>query len=524
MSMIDRRRVLVTGAAGRLGRAVVEDLGDEFDFCLFDRHRVDGWPTMVVGDVMDPPVLDGAMTDVDVVVHLAADASAQASFANVRAANIDGTYEVFEAARRNGVGKVVFASSNRVVEMASPLRRAGDGSLAAEPEPHVVRVSDPIRPDTLYGASKAFGEALAAYYADVHGIASVCLRLGSVDVATTPTIEDKPRAWALWLSRRDLVGLVRAALRADVQGCVVAFASSANTRRWWDLSATVTALGYEPVDDSERWLHDGHRGGLVPPAPTYLLPWSERLVALARTSGAGHVHLVALGQSGFWICAAGARLAIDPFLTVYPDRLQPPLLAPVDLPVEHVLVTHTHRDHLDAPALTALARARPDVAFVGPPTVVARLTELGIEAARITTLLPGQSTTLGTVEVRAVPARHRPTTPDAQGYVLHTTAGTMFHTGDTELDPCLLDAATARPDVLLVPINGRKGNMTAEQAAELAGQLSVPVVVPMHYGCLQPVDDLLDRFLESLARVAPGSRPALMDPGSIALLPFRPAT
>jgi L-ascorbate metabolism protein UlaG (beta-lactamase superfamily) len=187
-----------------------------------------------------------------------------------------------------------------------------------------------------------------------------------------------------------------------------------------------------------------------------------------------------------------------------------------------VLVTHTHRDHLDAPALGLLAAARPSTRFVGPPTVAARLGELGIAPDRITTVEPGQQLTLGDVQATVIAARHRPTTPDALGYVLRTAAGAIYHTGDTELDGCLLPAREHRPDVLLVPVNGRKGNMTAEQAAELTGQLAVPVVVPMHYGCLQPESDLVERFLTELARITPAASPALMTPGSIAHLPLVP--
>ena len=231
---------------------------------------------------------------------------------------------------------------------------------------------------------------------------------------------------------------------------------------------------------------------------------------------------MALGQSGFLLRTAKTSVAIDPFLTVYPDRLTAPLADAAELVVDHVVVTHTHRDHLDAPALETIAATRPGTRFVGPPTVVAKLRELGIGADRLTTLLPGEAMTAGDVTIAAVAARHRPTTPDAQGYVLRCDAGSIYHTGDSEHDPCLLAAAGHQPDVLLVPINGRKGNMTAEQAALLTAELGVPVVVPMHYGCLQPTGDLLDRFLAEVGRVAPRAVPAPMDQGTIARLPLRP--
>jgi uronate dehydrogenase len=503
--------VLITGAAGRIGRALIEDLRG-VELRLFDRVCIgapdvpDGGPAFeVIGDITDPDALDRAMGGVSVVVHLAGDRSARASFPSLAHANIDGTYQVFEAARRAGVERVILASSNRVVEGASPLRTPGAAPLHPD---------DPARPDSLYGVSKVFGEALAAHYSDAFGMATACLRLGSVDLGASPAVEDKPRAWGLWLSRRDLVGIVDAAIRAPLTGHAVVFACSANTRRWWDLEPTRRVLGYAPADDSEQLLHDGHPAA-VPPAPPYPLPWGECLAALVP--GPGRAFLVALGQSGFLLRTPGAAVAVDPFLTPYPDRLQDPLLDAADLPVDHVLITHTHRDHLDQPALAALLRARPRTRLVGPPTVVRALAAQDLPA---TPLLPAERLRLGDVEVTAIAVRHRPTTPDAQGYVLATTAATVFHTGDAEHDPCLLDALAHRPDLLLVPVNGRKGNMTAEQAARLAADLAVPVAVPMHHGCLQPTGDLVTRFTAELARLAPATRSAPMDPGAIAHLPL----
>jgi L-ascorbate metabolism protein UlaG (beta-lactamase superfamily) len=323
----------------------------------------------------------------------------------------------------------------------------------------------------------------------------------------------------LGLSRRDLIAVFGAAVTAPVTGHVVLYACSANTRRWWDLETTRRMLNVALNDDSERLLHDRHVGSLTPPAPRYALPWGERLAALAPAPGRSF--LVALGQSGFLIRTSASSTAIDPFLTDWPDRLQPSLLAAEDLAVDHILITHTHRDHLDAAALPIIAARRPDTVFVGPPTVVTRLIELGVDAARIITLLPSQSIELRDITVTAVPARHKPTTPDAQGYVVRVDGATIYHTGDTEHDECLQTAIAKRPDVLLVPINGRKGNMGPEHAALLARHSDVGVVIPMHYGCLQPTADLLDRFTAELERLGTNARIAVMDPGTIAYVPFR---
>jgi NAD+ dependent glucose-6-phosphate dehydrogenase len=91
--MSERRpRILLTGAAGRIGQALLADLIDEFEFVPFDRVPIEGWPSAVVGDITDRAALSGAVAGVDAVVHLAANASKHATFDELRAANIDGTY------------------------------------------------------------------------------------------------------------------------------------------------------------------------------------------------------------------------------------------------------------------------------------------------------------------------------------------------------------------------------------------------------------------------------------------------
>jgi L-ascorbate metabolism protein UlaG (beta-lactamase superfamily) len=148
------------------------------------------------------------------------------------------------------------------------------------------------------------------------------------------------------------------------------------------------------------------------------------------------------------------------------------------------------------------------------------LRELGIADERIITLRPGEAHPVTDAVITAIPARHQDTAPDAQGYVVRTGGVTLYHTGDSEYDPCLLTARTRNPAVLLVPINGRGGNMSAEQAAQLAADLAPQAVIPMHYGCLQPRADLLDRFLAALPQHAPQVAPAVMELGAIVRLPL----
>jgi uronate dehydrogenase len=222
--------ILLTGAAGRIGTALRERLPAlGWDVRAFDRVPVDGG---MVGDVTSPADLDAALHGVDAIVHLAGQPT-EAPWAVVREANIEGTYQLFEAARRNGVGRVVYASSNHAVGF-TPL----DGVLPADTPP---------RPDTLYGVSKVFGEALGRYYVDRYAIKVACLRIG-----TFADVPDHRRTLSTWLSPGDCARLVDSCLRAPDLTFALLWGVSANTRRPWSLDEAI-ALGYRPEDDAEAY-------------------------------------------------------------------------------------------------------------------------------------------------------------------------------------------------------------------------------------------------------------------------------
>lgn len=221
--------VLLTGAAGRIGSMLRERLPSlGWSLRQLDLVPTDG---AITGDVSDPAVLDDAMAGMDAVVHLAGQAT-EAPWPTVQRNNLDGLYQLFEAARRHGVPRVVFASSNHAVGFTP----RGDGELPGDLPP---------RPDTLYGVSKAFGEALGRYYADRYGMQVACLRIGTCDWEPPDT-----RALATWLSPDDCARLVDAALRAPDLDFALVWGVSANTRRWWSLDEG-RRIGYEPRDDAE---------------------------------------------------------------------------------------------------------------------------------------------------------------------------------------------------------------------------------------------------------------------------------
>ncbi len=227
------RLVLITGAAGTIGRALRAGLRGDYRLRLLDvgpQEDAAAGEDVVTVDLNDRRGTEAVLEGVDAVVHLAA-IPTEAPFDDILGANFATTYSVYEGARRAGVGRVVFASSNHVTGFY--------------PRGQTVRPEDPVRPDGFYGVSKAFGEALGRLYVDKYGLEVVCLRIGTF--AERPT---RPRHLSTWLSPRDCVRLVRCSLEAPDVGFTVVYGVSANTRRWWTDDAA-ERLGYRPEDDAE---------------------------------------------------------------------------------------------------------------------------------------------------------------------------------------------------------------------------------------------------------------------------------
>jgi NAD+ dependent glucose-6-phosphate dehydrogenase len=255
-----KKRVLVTGASGTIGKAVREYLSDRYDLRLMTRTKAD-FPSYVA-DVTDLEAIQPAFRDIDAVVHLAASSSVESTWDEVLSNNLIGTYTVFEAARREGVDAVVFASSNHAI-----------GVYEVEGAPELYELEDErvfdhtvdIRPDSLYGVSKAYGEALGRYYVDMHGMRAFCLRIGSVrdsDDPRDPRIGDASppllnlttpeqrykRMRGTWLSRRDCCDLIARCLDADNVRWAVVYGISDNPRQFWDIGHARDLLGYDPQD------------------------------------------------------------------------------------------------------------------------------------------------------------------------------------------------------------------------------------------------------------------------------------
>ena len=227
-------RLLLTGAAGALGQVLRPRLKA---YCrqlrLSDREALGNaaeGEELVSARLEDAAAMDSLLHGVDAVVHLGG-VSVEGPFEPILQANIVGVYNLYEAARRNGVERIVFASSNHVTGFYR--------------QDEVISPRDPVRPDGYYGISKAFGENLSRFYFDRYGIATACMRIGS----SFPEPVDR-RMLSTWLSYDDLERLVVACLSAPVLGHAVVYGMSANRTLWWDNTST-SHLGFAPQDSSE---------------------------------------------------------------------------------------------------------------------------------------------------------------------------------------------------------------------------------------------------------------------------------
>lgn len=214
--------------------------------------------------------------------------------------------------------------------------------------------------------------------------------------------------------------------------------------------------------------------------------------------------LLWLGQAGFLIEFPRLRILLDPFLSDHPARLYPP---PRDeslaTGVDWLLVTHEHLDHLDLDFLSVLAERSPGLQ-VGLPAPIAGLLEGIIEPERVRSVVPGDSLELGDgVSAKVLPAFHGVEVADGYsdgasggtarfvGYVIRTSSGAIYHSGDSIVNGDLLTAVQAAEiDVALLPINGRDyfreseglvGNMNAGEAVRLAVAAGAHTLVPMHW-------------------------------------------
>lgn len=233
-----KRKVLITGAAGRIGKSLTERLRETYDLRLHVRSMRETDPGLetVVADISSLaetlPIAEG----IDTILHLAGDPKVSAIWESVHANNIAGTYNVLEAARIAEVRRVVFASTNHVMGMYD---HNGDWPVYNDM---------PVRPDSLYGVSKAFGEAIGRHYYDAFNLSFIALRIGWF-METARMTSDIGRA--MWLSPRDCAHAFTCAIETEERFGIF-YAISDNPNRRWDITDAMLKMGYRPQDSWTR--------------------------------------------------------------------------------------------------------------------------------------------------------------------------------------------------------------------------------------------------------------------------------
>jgi len=233
------KRVLLTGAAGGIGSWLRKLLPPVYPgLVLTDiREPKDLRPeeTFIRADIANLGEIERVCEAVDGIIHLGGH-SGEAPWEDILQANIVGCYNLFEAARRAGVKRVVFATSNHAVGFYPRSTTIGTDVIA--------------RPDSRYGVSKLFGEGLGAMYAYKHGIGVTALRIGNVGEQPRDV-----RRLSIWVKPEDLVQLIRIGLETPGLVYEVLYGVSDNTRSWYD-NSRAEALGYKPAARSEDYAAD----------------------------------------------------------------------------------------------------------------------------------------------------------------------------------------------------------------------------------------------------------------------------
>jgi uronate dehydrogenase len=229
------KTIVLTGAAGDVGSRLRAQLAGRYNLRLSDIQPINDLSedeTFVQADVADLDAMTALMEGADGVIALGGE-SREHTWERILHCNIIGMYNHYEAAKRAGVERVVFASSNHAVGFYERANTIG--------------VDVTVRPDSRYGVSKAFGEATGSLYADKYGLKVMCIRIGNVADAPVDA-----RRLAIWVSPRDLAQLVEIGLEHPKLHFEIVYGASDNQRGWWD-NGNATRLGYAPMDQSEPY-------------------------------------------------------------------------------------------------------------------------------------------------------------------------------------------------------------------------------------------------------------------------------
>jgi len=234
---ITRPRLLITGPGGRVGTQIVPLLREHFALRLFDLRPLKpiGDDEVLQGDIRDFDALKKACAGAAALLHLAAVPDEDDFHSKLLPMNLVGGYNAFEAACQAGVPKVLFASTGQ--------------TILNYPKGTRVTTDMPVRPSTVYGCTKVFGEALGRYYSDKHGLQVICIRLCWFQPYDSPALRSAAEIHSKWCSPRDLTQLIVKSIRSDVKFAIF-FGISNNTGRRLDIANAQELVGYAPEDNA----------------------------------------------------------------------------------------------------------------------------------------------------------------------------------------------------------------------------------------------------------------------------------
>ncbi|MBE32437.1 MAG: hypothetical protein CMP17_05700 [Rickettsiales bacterium] len=244
------KKILITGGAGLVGSILIEGLKNNFEIRILDQKAVEGIDSRV-GDISNLESILPAFENIDTVVHLAGDRRVYGDWNSILNNNITGIYNIYEAARINGVERIVFASSQHATGGfydVEPWSFINNGEYEKLPDNYKpLDETCRIRPDSYYGASKSFGESLGSYYSDFHNLSTIHIRIGWVISDDDPTFS--PISLNLWLSHKDICQIIELSVNADKNiKYDVFYATSDNHWKIWSIDKAKNILGYKPKD------------------------------------------------------------------------------------------------------------------------------------------------------------------------------------------------------------------------------------------------------------------------------------
>lgn len=236
----NRERILITGSRGKIGLAITPSLKEIYDVVELDTKIEDPDNNkLFTTNIADFKSLEEVFKKAgpfSAITHLAGNANDKAPWHEIVEPNILGVINIYECARNYGVKRVIFASSTHIMG-------SYEGYPQTQPLGRLMTVMDPTRPDGPYGSSKEFGESVARQYYYLHGIESICIRIGSLTANDKPV----PPYDRVWLSHKDAAQLFRKALESNIQFGIY-YSTSDNTDLPYDMAPTKSDLGYSPQD------------------------------------------------------------------------------------------------------------------------------------------------------------------------------------------------------------------------------------------------------------------------------------